>query len=265
MKSLSSDGRERPHSLAANYDAYVSSGTYKNRYPDYNVHVMKVVLQTLSLVGESKPIVDFGCGTGRYLIPLLEHCTGQVVGFDISQVSLSTLARELIDRGVDQRVTLVQQDTELLKQQFQQRKAGLAMILFGVLSHIIERDDRLRTLRLLREIIDPETGRLVISVPNVNRRFRSVKSTREGKTGRDISYVRSIPGAEPFFYHLYHTEGLLLDLEEAGFSLDFMLPESLLPESLISRHRWLGQVDKFCGSFLPPSWGYGLLAVAKAR
>lgn len=251
--------------MASNYDAYVETGHYSHRYPAHNSQVFRVLLELLASVGGDKPILDFGCGMGRYLVPMLEHTSGPVVGYDISRVSLNALARDLRGRGGENRVTLIHEDTECLVDHFASRKAGLAMILFGVLSHMNGRAERLRTLEMLRNTIDPKGGKLVISVPNMNRRFRNLQSGPVGPTGRDVTYTRPIPGSGPFFYHLYHAEGLALDLREAGYRVDTLLPESLLPESLVARCRWLGHLDTLVGKVIPPSWGYGLLAIASRR
>lgn len=249
--------RDSSDTAALNYNTYYETGCYDSRYPRPNERVLQVLDKTLNRVGAGA-VIDFGCGNGRYLLPMLDMGSHRMTGFEICPQSLGTLEHRLNALGLEGRVQLVQEDFSALNRLHEGNPAAMAMMMFGVLSHIPERTQRMNTLRLLSNLLDPLHGRLVLSVPNRLRRFRELQ-----RNGRDVIYHRNCNGRDiSLFYHLYDPKTLRQDLEEAGFTVEKIMAESLLPESWITNNRLLGKIDGMLSNLIPACFGYGLLTVA---
>ena len=245
--------------IASTYDLYYKTGYYAFRYPQANRRVLRLLWRVLDVAGPGD-VVDLGCGNGRYFIPMLKGNEREVFGFDICARCLNDLRARLDGSGLGARGHLVQGDAAEVGAAVRGRPVVLAMIMFGVLSHIAGHENRIETLRRLAAVVEPVRGRIVLSVPNRLRRFRGHPTDAEG----DIVYRRRTEDGElKLYYHLYDSESVRRDLEEAGLAVEAMVAESLLPESWITRHRWLGIVDGFFSRFVPARFGYGLLIVAK--
>lgn len=240
------------------YEQYFDSGTYDRRYPLPNRRVMSILE---SLVTPDSIILDFGCGSGRYLLPLGEQ-TKLAIGFDICSAALAS-AHERIHDGIVHRYRIAGPKLEQLKDVIaSDGPVDLALCLFGVLAHIDDPSLRRDTLRTLRESLCPEHGKLVISVPNRLRRFRAEQRRFTGRN--QITYLRQTEaGPLELTYRLYNTHDLQAELESAGFEVESIVAESLLPESVISRYPGLGELDHKLCQLLPASFGYGLLAIAR--
>jgi SAM-dependent methyltransferase len=99
------------------------------------------------------PVAEFGCGTGRILIPTLEAGL-EAVGVDVSPEMLARLREKRPDAEVfagDMRVCDLG------------RTFALVTIPFRALSHIEEIDDHIRVFQNMRRHLAPD-GRLVFDV-----------------------------------------------------------------------------------------------------
>ncbi len=251
------------------YDHYFASHAYDQRYPRPNPHTLRWLLA--NGVGQATKVLDFGCGSGRYALPLLHLSQAQVVGFDISSQALAELATRRAHLGSAEQMQRLHIVYGPLANCAAYAPFERVLALFGVLSHVGERTERVATLRALRQLCAPG-GRLLLSVPNQwRRRPLELLRTRwqqwrqrSGEPG-DIRFTRQIAGQpQTFFYHLYSAAGLRAELAQAGWRLCSLSAESLLPEWLITQHPRLGQLDAALTRYLPASWGYGLCAVAQA-
>ena len=244
---------------ASTYDLYYKTGFYASRYPQANQRVLRLLRRVLDAAGPGA-VIDLGCGNGRYFVPVLQGNDREAFGFDICARCLIDLRGRLDRSGLGARGHLVEGDATDVAEAVRDRPVVLAMIMFGVLSHIAGHGNRIDTLRRLAEAVEPERGRVVLSVPNRLRRFRRHPADVEG----DIVYRRTTgEGDLTLYYHLYDPETIRRDLAEAGLAVEQMVAESLLPESWITRHRWLGVLDGVFSRFVPARFGYGLLIVAK--
>jgi tRNA (uracil-5-)-methyltransferase TRM9 len=247
------------------YDLYFSSGGYERRYPAPN-HATLDLVEGL-IAGEPRRVLDFGCGSGRYAIPLAQQTPAALVGYDPCTTALSLLRQRAEHAGAAQRIQTVSGSLEDLRRETM--PAGpfdLALILFGVLGHIRHRSERLRHLRAVRDLLTVD-GRLVISVPNALRRFRREQAapwTCDGQRERgDILYERRLDHHRVhLFYHLYRPGELESELTEAGFGPLSVRSESILPEWLIARRPMAAAADAGLRSVSPIRLAYGFLAVA---
>ncbi|MCB9946551.1 MAG: class I SAM-dependent methyltransferase [Rhodospirillaceae bacterium] len=256
-------GSRRPD-MCRSYNEYIASGLYDSRYPKPNRRVLRTALAALPREGR---FLDFGAGPGRYTLPLLALSDAGGIAYDISQAACATLvlrANAFVTAG---RLKVVGGPLGGLVDDAGE-PFDLVMLAFGVLGHVSGRASRLAILRTLRNLMSP-TGTILLGLPNVLRRFRAEQSAskvlvRVGELERgDILYRRTTDiGPIDMFYHLYSVKEACRELADAGFAVDTVTPESILPESLAVSRRRLGRFDDALSSILPASLGYGLLITA---
>ena len=95
------------------------------------------------------PTLEIGCGTGRVMIPALE-AGAQVDGLDLDAGMLSHLENKV--RALGRTARLVQSD---MRDFTMPRRYALVMAPFRVFMHLVSTDDQLRTLRCVREHLEP--------------------------------------------------------------------------------------------------------------
>ena len=239
-------------STAAAYEPYFATGAYDRRYPLPNPTVLRLIRRRLPPGGH---VIDYGCGSGRYLMALAGGA-GIAAGFDICPAALARL------RAAAGPAHVLGPDPGAVDAHVGRHgRADLVLCLFGVLSHVEGQDARHRLLCRLRGLLRPG-GRLVVSVPNRRRRFRALQRRLGG--GDEIRYVRSFAdGAVELPYKLFEPASLAAELAAAGFAVERMAAESLLPETAVARSPVLRTLDRIVTPLLPAAHGYGLLAVTR--
>jgi 2-polyprenyl-3-methyl-5-hydroxy-6-metoxy-1,4-benzoquinol methylase len=261
--------------VAQSYDHYYGSGVYDVRYPRPNPSTYRCALQ---LASSASRILDFGAGSGRYTMPLLHSTDAFFCAYDISVDACELLKIRASSAGVASQRLLVTSDLDVAC------AAGpyeLALVLFGVLSHIEKPDDRMNVLTSIRSMLAP-AGRFLVTVPNSFRRF-PLHASRPGSDidnggGRSlltfmrsyfphprlITYCHYLENVrEPFPYYLFSRQGLARELSDSSFLLDILEADSMLPERNLVRNSSLGPVDSFLCWMLPAWAGYGLRAVCR--
>ena len=262
--------------VAKSYDHYYGSGLYDARYPRPNPPTYR---RALRLASTASRILDFGAGSGRYALPLLDSTDAFLCAYDISADACMTLKAHASAAGVRSQRLLVTSDLDAA------RAAGpydLALALFGVLSHIEASEDRMKILNSIFGLLAPG-GVFLVTVPNAFRRFplhpsqvnhdseddgiRSCQASmrRYFPWPRLVIYRHDIENVQrPFPYYLYSRRGLASELSAAGFFLEILESDSILPERRLVRNPLLEPVDNVL-CWLLPSWaGYGLRAVCRA-
>lgn len=241
------------------YLLYFRSGHYDRRYPNPNLSTWRRMLALLPPGGH---VIDFGCGNGRYLLRLKGRA-GVAAGFDINTAALEMLAARAAEMGWSDLQVLGPEVEALEAHVRAQGRADLVLCLFGVLAHIDDRAARIATLCQMRRLLKPETGRLLISVPNKARRFLREQRAAGAAAQGLIRYTRMMEGTEVTLpYQLYDPDRLRAELSEAGFRVDSLRAESVLPESLLTTHAPLRWIDSLLVRLCPARLGYGLIAVA---
>ena len=258
-------------SIADSYNRYYDSGLYDARYPRPNPSTYRA---TLDLAGPATRILDFGAGTGRYTLPFLNATDAFVCAHDISADACQALTARAAAAGVDDRRLLVTAD-------FGTARAagpyGLVTLLFGVLSHIQGTGNRVRILESIRSVLTSD-GVLLLTVPHALRRFPLHRSPGGGYSGpaaaaplgryfpaaRPVVYRHRVGGQErPFPYFLFSRRTLTAELSAAGFALESLEPDSILPERRLVRRPALAPADDLLCRLLPGWAGYGLRAVCR--
>jgi len=260
---------------AESYDHYYGCGLYDARYPRPNPPTYRSALR---LASASSRILDFGAGSGRYTMPLLQDTNAFVCAYDISADACRALESRAAAADVGHRL-LVTADLDAA------RAAGpydLAVALFGVLSHIEGKENRIGALSSIRSVLSRD-GLLLLTVPHALRRFPfHVSSDHRGSqsgassarpqarryfpSARPVIYRHDVENEpRPFSYYLFSRRELTAELSAAGFALKALESDSILPERRLVRRPTLAPVDDLlCRIF--PSWaGYGLRAICRAR
>jgi SAM-dependent methyltransferase len=261
--------------VADSYDRYYGSGVYDARYPRPNPGTYRSV-QRLARTGAR--ILDFGAGSGRYALPILQATDAFVCAYDISADACTALERRATSADVGRERLLITPHLGTV------RSAGpydLVISLFGVLSHIEAAEDRIEALNSMRSMLTSQ-GRLLITVPNAVRRFplhtSSAGQVRGGRGGlsvrawtrryypsaRLVTYRHTLDNAQrPFPYYLYSRRQLASELAAAGFALELLETDSILPERNLVRSPILARADDLLGLLLPSWTGYGLRATCR--
>lgn len=244
--------------IGQSYDQYYASGLYEKRYPVANQNVLNFILHILEQEEirlqdqDGKPVfLDFGCGNGRYLLPLLRNSQWSALAFDISCQAISQLEYSLNQQQVSLRC-------DILQEWPQSRKFNVALLLYGVLGHIKTRQERIQLLSSIRKQL---LSTLIISVPNSQRRFLWERLFNKAQT--DIEYQRQYKNQlMHFHYHLYSLQDLKLELEQSGLQIKSIHAESMLPEKWITNSTFWKTVDRVLSKILPLHWAYGFLVSA---
>lgn len=245
--------------LSAAYEYYFRSGAYDERYPVPNVNVLDRILALLPAGGH---LIDYGCGSGRYLFPLRKKA-GRAAGYDVSTAALDLLRSRAAEEDWPDLAILGPDPESLEAHKHRHGPADLVLCLFGVLGHIVDFDDRRAALRRMAGLLKPGTGRLILSVPNRWRRFY-VEQMRAASDGQ-VAYKRLMNGASvDMHYQLFGPVRLRQELSDAGLCLESLSAESLFSESMIARSSAARAAENVMRPLLPAIAGYGLLAVAAA-
>lgn len=264
-----------PAFVAKSYDHYYGSGLYDARYPRPNPPTYRCALR---LASTASRILDFGAGSGRYTLPLLDSTDSFFCAYDISIDACKTLKAHASAAGVDSQRLLVTSNLD------DARAAGpydLALSLFGVLSHIEDPENRMKILNSVHSLL-ARGGLFLVTVPNACRRFPlHVSQVNHDNKDKDIRYRRAsmrryfpwprlviyrhhIENVQrPFPYHLFSRGELARELSAAGFFVEILESDSILPERRLVRNRALEPVDNLLCQLLPSWAGYGLRALCR--
>jgi SAM-dependent methyltransferase len=257
------------------YDHYYGSGLYDARYPRPNPPTYRSALR---LARTSSRILDFGAGSGRYTMPFLHATNAFVCAYDISADACRALELQAATADVDTQRLLITDELGAV------REAGpydLVVALFGVLSHIEERENRIDILSSIRSMLS-HGGQFLLTVPHALRRFPmhassddrgsasggapSARARRYFPAARPVIYRHHVDGeARPFPYYLFSRRELTAELSAAGFALEALESDSILPERRLARTPALSPVDDLLCRLLPSWAGYGLRAICRAR
>jgi SAM-dependent methyltransferase len=250
--------------MAAAYDHYFSSGLYARRYPKPNRNMLALVRSHLR---PDARVLDFGCGTGRYVGPLL-NAGARVIGYDISSVALRTLAARYRQAVAAGRLLPVGGTLEALAAAVEPGSVDLALLMFGVLGHVRGTATRLNTLKTVARLLGP-AGKLIVTVPNAALRFRAEQAACAPLVARgelepgDIVYRRqAADGPVDLYYHLFEERELCRLLHDAGLAVHRLGAESVLAERTVLTLPAGHLLDRALMALVPRRLAQGFAAVA---
>jgi len=244
------------------YDIYFKSGFYDKRYPTLNRLVADKIKSSIKS-GKIRTL-DYGCGNGRYLVPISKmECASSLTGFDISETALKILEERLKNTTGKKcaEIDLTNDFKDVVALAEKKGKINLVLILFGVYSCLTDADKRKAMLKQVIEVMDHENNRMILSVPNQYRRFwlRQLKHH-----GSSLEYRRKYNGFTlNFKYKLFKKQEIVKELEEAGFTVLNVQPQSILSECQVTNSPFLAGIDRRLCSFLPAGLAYDYLVEAK--
>jgi tRNA (uracil-5-)-methyltransferase TRM9 len=173
-------------------------------------------IKFISSIRKESRCVDLGCGNGRHLIPLSQHCY-RSIGFDISRNLLNITLFNLKQNNIHN-CSIVQGD--LCSLPFQSNSID-NIIYIAALHNIKGKQNRIQSLHEVHRILKPK-GSALISVWSKNQeRFDNIKSLtdKNSEPGDIIIHWRQHNLNVPRFYHLYEKNEFKRDLINAHFSL----------------------------------------------
>ncbi len=253
-----------PLDISENYDRYFASRLYDQRYPRPNPACLALIVNEIRRSGSR--VLDFGCGNGRYIAPLLGCTDATLVAYDISSEAIRELSRRQAPHIESGRLRPVLGDLAALRAAVGADEGfDLAIMMFGVLGHIASGALRQEALTTLRDLLRPN-GRLIVTVPNAGRRFPKEQAVarQRGLEPGDILYRRRTQDRTiQMYYHLYTLSEFQQELEQAGFQIVRLRAESVLPESGVVKSAPLCWLDRVLAATMPLRYAYGFLAIAR--
>lgn len=157
---------------AETFDDYLHPELYDAAYSWYTVDIPFYVDRARQTRG---PVLEVACGTGRVLIPTMQAGV-DIDGFDLHPGMLEVLRRKARALGLEPRVGLAD-----MRDFTMPRRYRLITIPFRAFMHLLLTVDQLRTLRCIREHLEPG-GALIFNVfhPNLEALANPVVSAVHG-------------------------------------------------------------------------------------
>lgn len=249
------------------YSNYGSTGRYLDRYPAPNSRTLDLILRHSTL---DTPILDIGCGTGRYALELARRGY-TVTGVDPNLDMLLCARGRALSEGLETQLSLLHGNIADFSDI---GPFGTILCLFGVFSHIHSLHSRHVFLKAIGRLSAPD-ARIIFSVPNAYRRFFLHQAfwklsgrfmpgeLLQGLENGDIFYSREVGGKRTFsYYHPFTSAKIRTEIEMADYQVLAMKAESVLSESCITRHGPMQRLDALLSKMTPPALGYGIIVVA---
>ncbi|MCA9238939.1 MAG: class I SAM-dependent methyltransferase [Planctomycetales bacterium] len=211
---------------------YANSTLVAEDYDDYHALNPLFEFEESILAEEFNPpgvVADFGCGTGRALVPLVRRgCRG--IAVDLSEKMLAIVREKAGLEGLA--IECVQANLVELDA-LASESADYGMCLFSTLGMIRGRKNRAAALAHMRRVLRPG-GKLVLHVHNlwfnlhdpggaawILRGLGKTLRRSDWELGDKYFPYRGVPN---FFLHVFRRRELRRDLRKAGFRVTRWVP-----------------------------------------
>lgn len=212
-------------------------------------------------------ILDFGCGDGRYRTAAYKVAeivkeggiNVELVAYDVSDGGLDAFKGKLKKEGFDDEhkrdnlvVNFVIGDTAPGSIEKNKREIGsvdVSYAIFGVISHIPGRENRVQTLKMLNEVTQSE---VIVTAPGW-RRFREElayhNKLREAENPYKLAtepgdlYYTSRAGTEDFYHVYWYMSEFVGELNDAGLKGEVCIAKIGDEKLLAYRPNTLGLLD----------------------
>lgn len=211
---------------------YAQSTLVADDYDEYHAFNPLFDFEEQVLAEEFSPpgvVADFGCGTGRALVPLVRNgCRGVAVDLSEKMLAIVREKAELENLPIEcVHANLVELDT------LASESADYSMCLFSTLGMIRGRSNRVTALRHMSRVLRPG-GKLVLHVHNLwfnlhdpggavwmLKSLAKSVSRKDWELGDKYFPYRGVPN---FFLHVFRERELRRDLRNAGFRVTRWIP-----------------------------------------
>jgi hypothetical protein len=309
--ALAEDSVEWKYNPKNQYDIYyhndqksVYNNIYNNKFIPYDKFLINKLILKCAGTQKEVSILDFGSGNGRHFPIYLEVADKLkkqnknliLIAYDPSEEAFkqySNLLKNLEFKNIHHeqliskyfkinileksnfKVILVQpyevENIAYIKELVE--NVDITLCLFGVLSHIQKKSDRVNTMRILHEI---SAYKLFLSFPSykiLEKERLAFEVLRDGKFNiqinnrqfnlekGDLLYARNFNGMhiENFFHVYENIAEIRQELELAGLDPDYIGINKMLHETTMIKYPSLGYADCFVSNLLSKILPEGLI------
>jgi SAM-dependent methyltransferase len=215
-------------------EGYLQPELYDLAYSWYTVDIPFYVTRARESRG---PVLEVACGTGRILIPTLEAGV-DIDGLDFHPGMLAVLEQRARARGLEPRVR--QAD---MRDFTMPRRYRLVTIPFRSFMHLTTTEDQLRTLRCIKEHLEP-AGALLFNLfyPNFDALVNPSHQVHQDRrvvnpaNGRTV-VLHTTSDVSDRVNQIKHMEREIVELDDAG------RPERVHPHRFHMRWTWKYEME----------------------
>jgi len=279
---VSSEHRDG-YDARAIYNSRYRTSNYQDAYYDTPIprNVNSIVISALKAAdniiasGSNRKlrVLDFGCGDGRYRAAAYEIAKRvrthgidvELVAYDVSDGGLDSFKAKLREEGFGVNFTRDNlsvsfvlgsvDSSDIEKNKIAIGNVDVSSAIFGVISHIPGRKNRVNTLRMLKEVTD---GDVIITAPGwriLSKEFQHHKKLRESGSPYKLAtepgdlYYKAKGGTENFYHVYWYKHELIGELAEAGLKGKVSIAKIGHETTLSYRPRTVGFVDELVSYF----------------
>ena len=259
------NSQKMPAPLMDGYDLYYRSGVYERRYPAPNPATLQLVLGLLD--GDDTRVLDFGCGSGRYAIPLATNRPVRVLAYDPCEEGLRLLRRRAHSTTAEQRIETLTGSLDALPHVWHGKGRSISPSCCSACSAIsASAANACATFRpcagcCARAVASSSACPTPNAASIVSRRPLGAGRACESPAMCSMRGIWEV-GRWNCSTTCIGSASWRSNYHEAGYRPISTRSESILPEWLVSRARAAAALDRSLRAVTPTRFAYGFLTVA---